>query len=187
MQVLSNSYSAEYGGLAGVIVSTKRGANQFHGTSFYDYNSNELNARTYAQTLNGVSRNDPNADTHDHRYGVSIGGPIITNRTFFFGNYEGSRLKELGGGAQAIVPTAAMRSGDFSAQRFTVRDPQTGAPFPGNRIPAERLDPSAQKIMNDFYPAAEPAGARPTATARTARSCRSSACAIARTAASTTS
>jgi hypothetical protein len=49
VQVLSNSYSAEYGGLAGVIVSTKRGANRFHGTSFYDYNSDELNARTYAR------------------------------------------------------------------------------------------------------------------------------------------
>jgi hypothetical protein len=92
VQVLSNSYSAEYGGLAGVIVSTKRGANQFHGTSFYDFNSDELNALTYGQTLNGVVRGDPNADTHDHRYGVSLGGPIVTGRTFFFGNYEGSRL-----------------------------------------------------------------------------------------------
>ena len=93
MQVLSNSYSAEYGGLAGVVISTKRGANQFHGSGFYDFNSNALNALTYAETLNGVSRDDPNADTHEHRYGVSFGGPIITNRTFFFGNYEGSRLK----------------------------------------------------------------------------------------------
>src|SRR5690606_22255412 len=51
VQVLSNSYSAEFGGLAGVVVSTKRGTNRFSGTSFYDFNSNELNARTYAQTL----------------------------------------------------------------------------------------------------------------------------------------
>ena len=115
--MLSNSYSAEYGGLAGVIVSTKRGANSFRGSAFYDYNSNELNAMTYAQTLTGVSRDDPNADTHDYRYGASLGGPIVTNRTFFFGNYEGSRLKALGGGAQAVVPTAAMRGGDFSAAR----------------------------------------------------------------------
>ena len=86
MQVLSNSYSAEYGGLAGVIVSTKRGANSFHGTGFSDFNSNELNALTYGQTLNGVRRSDPNADTHDYRYGGSFGGPIVTNRTFFFGN-----------------------------------------------------------------------------------------------------
>ncbi len=152
VQVLSNSYSAEYGGLAGVIVSTKRGANQYHGTSFYDFNSNELNARTYAQTLNGVDRNDPNADTHDHRFGFSVGGPIITNRTFFFGNYEGSRQKQLGGGAQAIVPTAAMRSGDFSAAGFVLRDPNTGLPFQGNVIPGDRIDPAARKIMDFFFP-----------------------------------
>jgi hypothetical protein len=152
VQVLSNSYSAEYGGLAGVIVTTKRGANRYHGTSFYDYNSNELNARTYAQALNNVSRSDPNADTHDYRYGASIGGPIVTNRTFFFGNYEGSRLKALGGGSQAIVPTAAMRGGDFSANSFVVRDPNTGAAFAGNRIPSDRIDPAARKILDFFYP-----------------------------------
>ena len=76
-------------------------------------NSNELNARTYAQALNNVSRSDPNADTHDYRYGMSFGGPVARNRTFFFANYEGSKLKSLGGGAQAIVPTAAMRNGEF--------------------------------------------------------------------------
>jgi hypothetical protein len=150
--VLSNSYSAEYGGLAGVIVSTKRGANKYRGSSFYDFNSNELNALTYAQTLTGVVRDDPNADTHDHRFGLSLGGPIVQNRTFFFGNYEGSRLKALGGGAQAVVPTAAMKAGDFSGASFVVRDPVTGQPFPGNRIPTERLDPAALRITNFFYP-----------------------------------
>lgn len=152
VQVLSNSYSAEYGGLAGVIVSTKRGANRFHGTSFADVNTNRLNALTYAQTLTGATRADPNADTHDYRYGASLGGPIVTNRTFFFGNYEGSRQKQLGGGAQAVVPTAAMRTGDFSAASFVLRDPQTGHPFPGNRIPADRIDPAAPKIIDFFYP-----------------------------------
>jgi hypothetical protein len=152
VQVLSNSYSAEFGGLAGVVVSTKRGTNQLHGSSFYDFNSNELNARTYAQALNGVSRDDPNADTHDHRFGFSLGGPIHTNRTFFFGNYEGGRLKALGGGAQAIVPSQSMRAGDFSGASFVIRDPQTGQPFPGNRIPADRLDPAAQNIIRTFYP-----------------------------------
>jgi hypothetical protein len=152
VQVLSNSYSAEYGGLAGVIVSTKRGANRYRATGFYDYNSNELNARTYAQALNNVSRDDPNADTHDYRYGLSFGGPVARNRTFFFGNYEGSKLKSLGGGSQAIVPTAAMRNGDFSANTFVVRDPVTGVQFPGNRIPADRIDPSARRILDFFYP-----------------------------------
>lgn len=152
VQVLSNSYSAEYGGLAGVVVSTKRGANRFHGTSFADFNADELNALTYAQTLTGAERNDPNADTHEYRYGASLGGPIVQDRTFFFGNYEGSRLKQLGGGAQAVVPTAAMRTGDFSAATFVVRDPLTGAQFPGNRIPADRIDPAARRILDFFYP-----------------------------------
>jgi len=152
VQVLSNSYSAEYGGLAGVIVTTKRGSNRYRATSFYDYNSNELNARTYAQALNNVSRSDPNADTHDYRYGGSLGGPIVTNRTFFFANYEGSKLKALGGGSQAVVPTPAMRSGDFSANTFVVRDPNTGVGFSGNRIPENRIDPSARKILDFFYP-----------------------------------
>ena len=117
-----------------------------------------------------MSRDDPNADTHDYRYGLSLGGPIASNRTFFFGNYEGSRLKALGGGAQAIVPTAAMRDGDFSANTFVVRDPLTGVPFPGNRIPADRIDPAARRILDFFYPAPEPgATLPPAATARTAQ------------------
>src|SRR4030095_12248767 len=66
MTVLSNSYSAEYGGLAGVVVTTKRGGNQYHGTGFYDFNSDGLNALTYNQKLAGVERGDPNSDTHQH-------------------------------------------------------------------------------------------------------------------------
>ena len=79
VQVLSNSYSAEYGGLAGVVVTTKRGANALHGASFYDFNSNELNALTYAQKLNGVTRDDPNADTHEHRTASASAG--LSSRT----------------------------------------------------------------------------------------------------------
>ena len=70
VQVLSNSYSAEYGGLAGVVVTTKRGGNRYNGTMFYDYNSDGLNALTYAQKASGAERNDPNSDTNQHRWGV---------------------------------------------------------------------------------------------------------------------
>ena len=158
IQVLSNSYSAEYGGLAGVVVTTKRGGNAYRGTAFYDFNANELNALTYNQKY-GLSqeeldtlRSDPNADTHQHRWGASFGGPIVTNKTFFFASYEGSNDKAIYGGGTATVPTAAMRAGDFSGASFAIRDPLTGQPFPGNVIPANRLDPSAQKVMDLFYP-----------------------------------
>ena len=152
MQVLSNSYSAEYGGLAGVLVTTKRGGNAYHGSAFYDFNDNSLNALTYGQKLTGATRDDPNADTSVHRWGASLSGPIRSDRTFFFANYEGLHDKQITGGGRATVPTQAMRTGDFSGATFTVRDPRTGQPFPGNIIPASRIDPAAINIMNFFYP-----------------------------------
>src|SRR5262249_37556246 len=158
IQVLSNSYSAEYGGLAGVIVTTKRGGNNYRGTAFYDFNSNGLNALTYNQKL-GLSqeelaglRSDPNSDTHQHRWGASVGGPLKTGKTFFYANYEGSNDKAIFGGGRATVPTQAMRNGDFSGTSITPRDPLTGQPFPGKIIPANRISPQATAIMNFFYP-----------------------------------
>ncbi len=158
VQVLSNSYSAEYGGLAGVLVTTKRGANNYRGTAFYDFNSNGLNALTYNQKLGRSDadlanlRSDPNSDTHEHRWGASIGGPIKSGKTFFYANYEGSNNKAIFGGARATVPTAAMRSGDFRGTAIVPRDPATGQPFPGQVIPANRITPQATAIMNFFYP-----------------------------------
>jgi hypothetical protein len=152
LEVLSNSYSAEYGGLAGVVVTTKRGGNTYHGTGFYDFNSSGLNALTYNQKLSGVERGDPNGDTHQHRWGASFGGPIKSDKTFFYANYEGSNDKAIFGGARATVPTAAMRNGDFSGASFVIKDPLTGQPFPGNVIPANRISPQAKSIMDFFYP-----------------------------------
>lgn len=158
VQVLSNSYSAEYGGLAGVVVTTKRGGNQYRGSAFYDFNSDELNALTYNQKL-GLSdeelatlRSDPNSDTHEHRWGLSVGGPVKTGKTFFHASYEGSNDKAIFGGGRANVPTEAMRNGDFNATTMVPIDPLTGEPFPGNVIPADRISPQARNIMNLFYP-----------------------------------
>jgi hypothetical protein len=158
VQVLSNSYSAEYGGLAGVVVTTKRGGNQYRGSAFYDFNSNSLNALTYNQKY-GLSeeelaglRSDPNANTHEHRWGLSFGGPIKTSKTFFFASYEGSNQKAIYGGGTATVPTAAMRGGDFRGTAITPIDPLTGQAFPNQVIPSGRIDPSATKIMDYFWP-----------------------------------
>jgi hypothetical protein len=153
LQVLSNSYSAEYGGLAGVVVTTKRGSQQYRGTGFYDYNSDGLNALTYNQTLAGVERGDPLSDTHERRWGGSIGGPVIGSKLFFYANYEGSDDKAIyGGGRSNNIPTAAMRAGNFQGTAIVPIDPTTGEPFPNQTIPTERIDPSATKIMEMFYP-----------------------------------
>ena len=152
LQVLSNSYSAEYGGLAGVIVTTKRGSSRYSGTSFYDFNSDSLNALTYNQTLSGTKRGDPLSDTHQHRWGASLGGPLVSQKLFFFGNYEGSDDKAIFGGGRATVPTQAMRNGDFRGTAISPRDPQTGVAFPNQTIPTNRIDPAATNVMNFFYP-----------------------------------
>jgi hypothetical protein len=158
VQVLSNSYSAEYGGLAGVLVTTKRGGNSYRGTAFYDFNSNGLNALTYNQKLGrseaelATLRDDPNSDTRQHRWGASVGGPLKTGKTFFYANYEGSNDKAIFGGGRATVPTAAMRGGDFRGTAINPRDPLTGQPFPGQVIPASRISPQARAIMDFFYP-----------------------------------
>jgi hypothetical protein len=152
VQVLSNSYSAEYGGLAGVVVTTKRGGNDYRGTAFYDHNNEGLNALTYNQKLSGVQRGNPLSDTYDHRWGAGLGGPIKNNRTFFFANYEGSKSKLISGGGRATVPTEAMRNGDFRGTAIIPRDPLTGQPFPGQVIPPSRIDPAARNYMNMFYP-----------------------------------
>ena len=150
--VLSNSYSAEYGGLAGVVVTTKRGFSTYRGTSFYDFNSDSLNALTYNQTLSGVQRGDPLADTHEQRWGGSIGGPLAGSKMFFYANYEGSNNKAIFGGGRATVPTEAMRNGDFRGTAIAPRDPTTGQPFADRVIPSGRIDPAARAVMDFFYP-----------------------------------
>ena len=64
-------------------------------------------------------------------FGGSLGGRIIRNRTFFFGTFEDMQYRT-GANLQATVPTAAMRSGDFSNEGVTLKNPFTGAPFPNN-------------------------------------------------------
>ena len=93
------------------------------------------------------------SDTHERRWGGSIGGPLLSNKLFFYGNYEGSHDKAIyGGGRSTAIPTAAMRAGDFRGTSIVPRDPSTGAPFANQTIPSDRIDPSATKVMNMFYP-----------------------------------
>jgi len=86
-----------------------------------------------------------------HNFGTSFGGPIRKDKTFFFGDYEGSREA-----ANVVItgntPLPAWRSGDFSGLSTNIIDPVTGAQFPGNRIPANRINPVSQKTQDFFYP-----------------------------------
>jgi hypothetical protein len=139
-QVLTNSYSAEYGrgGGTSLLAITKSGSNRFRWAAWEYYRDDALNGVNYfAVTKPYMLRN---------QFGANIGGPIRREKTFFFFNYERLLFDQ-----QQILtftpPTAAQRAGDFSASTTLIYDPQTGAPFPGNRIPSNRFDPLALELL----------------------------------------
>jgi hypothetical protein len=146
--VVANSYGANYGRSAGGVINmvTKSGANNFGGSAYYFRRDDALNAKNYfSLTKPELSRN---------QYGGTIGGPVLRNRTFFFASFEGMREKNARTRSDIVVPTAAERRGDFSQSPLTspVVDPATGTPFPGNQVPANRLDPVAQRFAAAFLP-----------------------------------
>jgi hypothetical protein len=146
-KILTHSYNAEYGRNAGSVVTlvTKSGSNEWHG-GLWEFNRDDaLQARNFF-----APANQPKPVLKQNQFGASLGAPIVRNRLFAFGYYEGFR-NQSGLTQTLVVPTAAQRRGDFSGSP-AVRDPLTGQPFPGNVIPAARLDPIAQQLLQDFVP-----------------------------------
>jgi outer membrane receptor protein involved in Fe transport len=88
-QVNRNAYSAEYGRAGGAVINvvTKSGTNEYHGNGFYFYRDRALNAIDYIDEYN----NRPKAPYHFDQFGASIGGPIVKEKLWFFGNYDGQR------------------------------------------------------------------------------------------------
>ena len=157
VQVLSNSYSAEYGGLAGVVVTTKRGGNAYRGSAFYDYNADGLNALTYNQKQSGAVRGEPNSDTHAHRWGMSLGGPLVDGQDVLLRSTTRARTRRRS--TAAAGPTSPPRPCATATSRAPTSrsaDPLTGQPFPGNVIPANRIDPARPEHAELLLPAAEP-------------------------------
>lgn len=152
-RVITNSYSAEYGRFAGGVVNilTRSGTNTFHGSAFEFLRNNKLNAYDW-----GSLTRPP---LHRNQFGTSLGGPIRKDKTFFFFTYSGLRQDIFQALTGAVVPTAAERSGNFSADKTKPTDPLNGgAPFPGAQIPSARFDPVALKILNQSVPVADISG-----------------------------
>ena len=146
-KILTHSYTAEFGRNAGSIVNvvTKSGGNSLQG-SIWEFNRDDS-----FESRNYFSPPDQEKPTlAQDQFGGTIGGPMMTDRLFGFGYYEGFRNTR--GTTQNIaVMSAAERMGDFSGGG-TIIDPMTGEPFPGNVIPADRLSPIATRLINDFMP-----------------------------------
>jgi hypothetical protein len=142
-----SDYSAELGRSGGgvILMTTKSGTNDVHGSAYEYARNTVLNTRSFFATKVPI--------LHYNLFGASIGGPVRKNRTFFFFLYEG--LRQSNQTTQIInIPSPAEVRGDFSADATVIRDPTTSArtPFPGNVIPTSRQDPIGAKIAA-FYPA----------------------------------
>jgi Carboxypeptidase regulatory-like domain/TonB-dependent Receptor Plug Domain len=154
VRMLTSNYSAEYGSAAGAvtIVQTKSGTNRLHGSAYEFLRNDKLDANSFFNNRSGA----PRPAFQRNEFGGTIGGPIRRDRTFFFGDYQGIRLRQPRS-IVATIPTLAQRAmvttGDFSNAGFTIYDPENvingqRQPFPGNKIPLNRLDPAAVKIFS---------------------------------------
>lgn len=160
-RVITNNYAAEHGRYpAGIVdVVTKSGTNRFQGAVFEFFRNEKLNSKRWAPP--GVTAAKDPIDRN--QFGAAGGGPIRTDKTFFFVSYSALRQEETYYRNSAVVPSALERAGDFSQSAIKPRDPATGTTsgpdagdvlFPGNQIPSARFDPAALAIQNRFIPAA---------------------------------
>jgi hypothetical protein len=173
--IQQNSVDAEFGHSAGgtMSVSMKSGTNDIHGTGYYFGRNPKLNAVVNPTAIPRT----PNF-VRNHIWGGTIGGPIKKNKLFTFFTYEGWRTKEPRD-AVRTMPTDLEKTGDFSQSLTragvlrTIYDPTTTVlnvatntasrqPFAGNIIPQQRIDPTARRIMSDFWspnnPGDDPSG-----------------------------
>jgi hypothetical protein len=137
-----NAYSPEYGRSNGgtVMVQGKSGSNQLHGSLFEFFRNEALNAR------NRFAPAGPKPEFRRNQYGATIGGPIQTNKTFFFADWQGTRLRT-GTTRLSVVPTLAQRNGIFTQPIF---DPTTHQQFANNTIPVTSFDPIGIAVLNHY-------------------------------------
>ena len=119
MRILTNGYNAEYGRAAGGVidVSLKSGTNELHGSLFEYLQNTDLNANRWENNIAGVGR----PPLKQNQFGLTAGGPVIKNKLFIFGDYQGTKIGTAGGVVQNLgfggyytIPTQAMVKGDFS-------------------------------------------------------------------------
>ena len=153
-----NTPASYQSGGAGVIsLVSKSGSNAFHGGAFGYFRPDVLAANEYFNKQSQISNGQPNTPPTFHRYqaGGSIGGPILHDRLFFFGDYEYTTQDLYDGSNYFTVPTSAERTGNFSNDSFTIYDPTqpeyTTGPLAGTRQPfANNIIPNPNPIAVNF-------------------------------------
>src|SRR3984893_9518213 len=149
-RIQTRTYSAEFGTSAGAVInaSIKSGTNQFHGDVWEYLRNSSLDANTYFNNLNGV----PRGHFTQNQYGATIGGPIIKNRTFFFGDFQIFTSRQATT-VQSTVPTPLMKTGNFTELSQTLHNSgvagQAGC-VAGNMVSTSCLDPTGVKLVALF-------------------------------------
>jgi hypothetical protein len=146
--VTQGNNSAEFARVATYNLASKAGGNAFHGRAALWHQNTALTARSFFDVQKPKNQ--------FHTYIFEISGPIRKDKTFFYFNWNGQRFP-MSTYFLRDVPTDAMRRGDFSqllnqARPVTLRDPLTNTPFPGNMIPASRLNATSLKAQDTFLP-----------------------------------
>lgn len=159
VKVMTGNMGAEFGNANGAVVNMtlKSGTNQFHGSTFWFLQNDNLNANGLFNNRAGLARREFKRNV----FGATFGGPVLIprifngkNRVFFFVDYQGAR-EQSSGVASASVAPVAWRTGNLSAITRPIVDPLTGQPFPGNIIPPQRIvNPAAVQLLNNpqLYP-----------------------------------
>src|SRR5262245_61468608 len=160
-KIESNTPPAEFGRFNGGVVNltTRTGSNEIHGTAFEFFRNEALNARNFFASTIPVK-----PKFRRNQFGGVVGGPVQRDRTFFFADYQGQR-QTIGRTVTSTVPTALQRQGIFTeaigGRVPLIYDPATTQPgpgsgtatraqFPGNTIPADRMDPVAVRLLGRF-------------------------------------
>jgi len=157
VKVENNSFSAEFGNNGGTVVNMamKSGTNAFHGSGWYFLQRPQMDARDFFNP-----EPNPKPDSRRDQGGFSVGGPIKKDRTFFFVDFE--KVRSISATSYvASVPTAAERTGDFSATANVIYDPlqplvacatgQCRPQVPNNKIPSGEINPIGQAVLS-LYP-----------------------------------
>ena len=145
-RVISNNFDARYGNASGAVVSiqTKSGDNAFHGGLFEFLRNNDLNAANYfSHAVDPLKRN---------QFGGYLGGPILKNKLFFFGNYQGTRAVTASTANVSYTPTQAMLNGDFSAVPYALNAPFATVDGKSNQINPSLFSPGALQIAKTALP-----------------------------------
>jgi hypothetical protein len=161
VRVHTHLYPAELGRTAGAVVNviSRSGTNEWRGSVFEFYRNEAMDARNFFAPPGATP------PLRQHQHGASLGGPLQSGRMFVFGAAERFTLRQ-GVTFVSTVPTARMRLGDFSEVAAPVYDPFTTPrnAFPGNIIPAERIDATAARLLA-LYPLPTSAGSANNYTA----------------------